>query len=267
MVADNPLRRGALTALAAALAGVVGLYAQQPRASDSARSAAPFDPTGVWVSVVTEDWKWRMPTPARGDTLGIPLNEAGRRTAGSWDYAKDKAAGHECKAYGAGGIMRMPTRLRIGWVDDRTMKIETDAGKQTRLLHFDRSRQPSGPPTRQGHSVAEWVDVFRGRGTGAPPAYGTGAMRVVTTHLNGGYVRKNGVPYSQNATVTEYFDRVDGPDGAQWLIVKTTVDDPVYLTAPYLTSAHFLREPDESKWQPSTCVIDPPLVPAKPDVR
>jgi hypothetical protein len=261
------MRRGVLTALAAVLAGVAGLYAQQPRAPGSARSAAPFDPTGVWVSVVTEDWKWRMPTPAKGDTLGIPLNEAGRRAAVSWDYAKDKAAGHECKAYGAGGIMRMPTRLRIGWVDDQTMKIESDAGRQTRLVHFDRSRQPSGPRTLQGHSVAEWVDVFRGRGTAAPPAYGTGAMRVVTTHLNGGYVRKNGVPYSQNATVTEYFDRIDGPDGAQWLIVKTTVDDPVYLTAPYLTSAHFMREPDESKWQPSKCAIDPPLVPTKPDVR
>jgi hypothetical protein len=109
------MRHGAFTALALALASVVGLYARQPRASDSARVAAPFDPSGVWVSIVTEDWKWRMPTPAKGDTLGIPLNEAGRRAAGSWDHAKDKAAGHECKAYGAGGIMRMPTRLRIGW--------------------------------------------------------------------------------------------------------------------------------------------------------
>ena len=262
-------RERTLTAAAITLwlAGAAGLDAQQARAPGLARAAAPFDPSGVWVSVVTEDWKWRMPTPARGDTLGIPLNEAGRRTAGSWDYAKDNTAGNECKAYGAGGIMRMPTRLRIGWVDDQTLKIETDAGRQTRLLHFDRSRQLAGPRTLQGHSVAEWVDVFRGRGAGPPPAYGTGAMRVVTTHLSGGYLRKNGVPYSQNATVTEYLDRVDGPDGAQWMIVKTTVDDPVYLTAPYLTSAHFMREANDSKWQPGACVIDPPLVPAKPDVR
>jgi hypothetical protein len=258
----------AAAVLAAALAGAVDLAAQQPPpAPGSARSVAPFDPTGVWVSVVTEDWKWRMPTPAKGDTLGIPLNEAGRSTAGSWDYVKDKAAGAECRAYGAGGIMRMLTRLRIGWVDGQTLKIESDAGRQTKLLHFDRSRPPSGPRTLQGHSIAEWVDVFRSRGGGAPPPYGTGAMRVVTTHLNGGYLRKNGVPYSQDATVTEYVDLVGGPDGTQWMIVKTTVDDPVYLTAPYLTSAHFMREPDESKWQPGTCAIDPPLVPTKPDVR
>jgi hypothetical protein len=268
-VSTRAHRLAALTiaALTVVLGGAVFLDGQQLRAPGSARSTAPFDPSGVWVSVVTEDWRWRMPTPASGDTLGIPLNEAGRRMAGAWDYAKDTAAGSQCKAYGAGGIMRMPTRLRIGWADDQTLKIETDAGRQTRLLHFDRSRQPTGPRTLQGHSVAEWVDAFRGRGAGAPPAYGTGAMRVVTTRLIGGYLRKNGVPYSQDATVTEYYDRVDGPDGAKWMIVKTTVDDPRYLTAPYLTSAHFMREPDESKWRPAGCVIDPPLVPVKADVR
>ena len=166
------VHRQTLTAAAITLwlAGAAGLDAQQARAPGLARAAAPLDPSGVWVSVVTEDWKWRMPTPAKGDTLGIPLNEAGRRTAGSWDYAKDNDAGNECKAYGAGGIMRMPTRLRISWVDDQTLKIETDAGRQTRLLHFDRSRQLAGPRALQGHSVAEWVDVFRGRGAGPPPA-------------------------------------------------------------------------------------------------
>ena len=97
--------------------------------------------------------------------------------------------------------------------------------------------------------------------------YGTGALRVVTTNLSDGYLRKNGVPYSQNAVVTEYFDRVPGPDGAQWLVVKTTVDDPAYLTQPYLSSAHFMREPDASKWRPSPCEVDPPLAPTRPAVR
>ena len=73
----------------------------------------------------------------------------------------------------------------------------------------------------------------------------------MTTNLRDGYLRKNGVPYSQNAVVTEYFDRVPGPDNAQWLIVKTTVEDPTYLAQPYLSSAHFMREPDASKWRPS----------------
>jgi hypothetical protein len=271
------LHRAALSTLLALSLGA-GVAAQQPSApaAGSARAIAPLDLTGVWVSVVTEDWRWRMTTAARGDTLGIPVNPEGQKAADAWDHARDVAAGNQCKAYGAGGIMRMPTRLRIGWQDDNTLKIETDAGQQTRLLHFDRAAAP-GARSLQGHSSAEWVDVFgAGRGgrggaaaggRGAAPAYGTGAIKVVTTNLLDGYLRKNGVPYSQSAVVTEYFDRVPGPDEAQWLIVKTTVEDPTYLAQPYLSSAHFMREPDAAKWRPTPCEVDPPLVPAKPDVR
>ncbi len=162
--------------------------------------------------------------------------------------------------------MRLPTRLRIDWQDDKTLRIETDAGQQVKLLHFSVSREPDRPRTLQGFSAAEWVDVFdRGRGTAL--AYGAGAMRTVTTNLLEGYLRKNGIPYSRNAVVTELFDRVPGPDGAQWLIVSTTVEDPTYLNQPYLTSAHFMREPDASRWNPLPCEIDPPLVPTRPDVR
>jgi hypothetical protein len=271
---------------AACLALATSLSAQQPPpvpAAVSARATAPLDLTGVWVSVVTEDWRWRMTTPARGDVLGIPVNAEGQKAAEAWDHARDAAAGNQCKAYGAGGIMRMPTRLRIAWQDDATLKVETDAGQQTKLLHFDRSAPP-GSRSLQGHSIAEWVDVFGagragraggrgggggggGGGRGTPPAYGTGAMRVVTSNLTAGYLRKNGVPYSQNAVVTEYFDRVPGPDDAQWLVVKTTVEDPAFLAQPYLSSAHFMREPDAAKWKPTPCEVDPPLVPTKSDVR
>ena len=260
-----------------ALAGPAAAQQGVAPAPGSARAAAPLDLAGVWVSVVTEDWRWRMTTPPRGDVLGIPVNAEGQKVAEAWDYARDMAAGSQCKAFGAGGIMRMPTRLRIGWQDDNTLKVETDAGQQTRLFHFDRA-VPAGPRSLQGHSVAEWVDVYGGgragrggRGGGGgpaePPAYGTGSLRVVTASLRDGYLRKNGVPYSQNAVVTEYYDRVPGPDNAQWLIVKTTVNDPTYLAQPYLSSAHFMREPDASKWRPSACEVDPPLVPTKSDVR
>lgn len=266
-----------------AVALAMQLAAQQPAAPTvpaTPRTSAPADITGVWVSVVTEDWRWRMVTPAPGDTLGIPVNPGAQKISEAWDYAKDMAAGNACKAYGAGGIMRMPTRLRIGWQNDTTLKVETDAGQQIKLVYFDRSRQPSGPRTLQGHSTAEWVNVFTGgrggrgaapaaagRGGRGAPAYGTGTLRVVTTNLVDGYLRKNGVPYSQNAIVTEHFDRVPGPDDSQWLVVKTIVEDPANLTGPYITSAHFMLEPDESKWRPSACEIEPPLVPEKRDVR
>src|SRR5579872_196232 len=96
----------------------------------------PVDITGQWVAAVTEDWDYRMKTPAKGDYTGVPLNAEGRKVADAWDPAKDEASGEQCKAYGAGAIMRFPGRIRISWADAGVMKIETDAGKQTRLLYF-----------------------------------------------------------------------------------------------------------------------------------
>jgi len=97
------------------------------------RSLAPLDLTGWWVSVVTEDWRWRMITAPKGDYRAIPYNAEGRRIAEAWDLAKDNATGNQCKAYGAAGIMRIPTRLHITWEGETTLKIETDAGRQIRL--------------------------------------------------------------------------------------------------------------------------------------
>src|SRR5687767_7262235 len=80
---------------------------QQPAAPPAAKASAPIDLTGYWASVVTEDWRWRMLTPPKGDVAGVPLNPEGRRLAGLWDPAADEAAGNQCKAYGAGGIIRI----------------------------------------------------------------------------------------------------------------------------------------------------------------
>jgi hypothetical protein len=68
-----------------------------------------------------------------------------------------------------------------------------------------------------------------------------------------GYLRKNGVPYSANATVTEYFDRTMEQDGNSYLIDTNIVEDPMYLQQPFITSTHFKREPDGSKWHPTPC--------------
>src|SRR5437879_9811967 len=120
------------------------------------KAAAPVDLTGYWVSVVTEDWRWRMVTPLKGDAASVPINAEGRKIVDAWDPAKDEAAGLQCKAYGAPAIMRVPGRLHITWQDDNTLKIETDARTQTRLLHFG-GRPPQGAePSWQGYSVARW---------------------------------------------------------------------------------------------------------------
>jgi hypothetical protein len=216
------------------------------------RAAAPIDLTGYWVSIVNEDWRWRMITPAKGDVVGVPLSAKGRDVANGWNPATDGS----CLAYGAAGIMRMPTRLRVTWENDTILKIETDAGQQVRRLVFAKSL-PSGPRTLQGHSVAEWVrsvagSGFLGIGPPGPPPPG-GSLKVVTTGLLAGWLRKNGVPYSENTVVTEYFDRFPVPDGTEWFVVTTSVEDPTYLTGPFVTSSHFRREPDGSKWHPQAC--------------
>lgn len=217
-------------------------------ASPITRANAPIDLTGYWVSVVTEDWRWRMVTPPKGDVASIPLNPEGRRVANGWDPAKDEAAGHQCKAYGAAAIMRVPGRLHITWVDDNMLQIETDAGTQTRLFHFGESRPKGGPPTWQGDSLAQW-EVAGGRGGIAPG----GDLKVVTTRMRPGYLRKNGVPYSENTSLTEYFHRVVESSGDSWLLVMSIVDDPQYLAQPYTTTTQFKKVPDRSGWNPTPC--------------
>jgi hypothetical protein len=212
----------------------------------SPKQAAPIDMTGYWVSVVTEDWRFRMVTPPKGNYSGVPLNAEGRKVADTWDPAKDEAAGNQCRSYGAPGLMRVPGRLHITWDNDNTMKIETDAGTQTRLFHF--GAEADAGPSAQGFSVAEWEVAATGRGE--PRA---GNLKVVTTHLLPGYLRKNGVPYSANTILTEWYDRVSAANGDEWLVVSTEVRDPQYLSSPFITSTHFKKQTDAKGWMPEAC--------------
>ena len=204
--------------------------------------------TGYWVSVVTEDWKFRMVMPKKGNFGGVPLNAEGRKAMAAWDPAKDEAGGQQCKSYGAAGLMRVPGRLHISWENDTTLRIDTDAGTQTRLFHFGGSPPQNQEPSWQGYSTAEWEYAATGRGQPR-----TGNLKVVTTKMLPGYLRKNGVPYSGNAVLTEYYDRVNAPNGDQWLVVTTVVADPRYLTMPFVTSTHFKKLADASGWDPSPC--------------
>ena len=219
------------------------------------KAEAPADLTGYWVSIVTEDWRWRMVTPAKGDYVSVPLNAEGRKVADAWDAAKDEAAGEQCKAYGAPGLMRVPGRLHIQWENETTLRVDTDAGTQNRVFRFGATTGASVSPSWQGVSIANWETAPAGRGIlGAPDAgVPSGALKVVTTHLRPGYLRKNGVPYSENTVLTEYYNMTKEPNGDQWLIVTTIVDDPMYLNQQFITSTNFKKEPDGSKWNPTPC--------------
>jgi hypothetical protein len=210
------------------------------------KDGAPIDLTGYWVSIVTEDWRFRMVTPPKGDYPDItPLNAAGKKIADAWDPAKDEAAGQQCKGYGAGNIMRIPERLHVTWVNDTTLKMETDAGMQTRLFRFNPA-PPAGPPSWQGFSVASWEGPASGRGPG-------GSLKVITTQALPGYLQKNGVPYSTSMRMTEYFDVVKEPTGEQWLVVKSVIEDTQYLDRTLIRSTHFRKQADASGWNPTPC--------------
>jgi len=219
------------------------------------RAASLIDLTGYWVSLVTEDWRYRQFTPPKGDYTSVPLNPNGRKVADAWDPAKDEAGGEQCKAYGAAGLMRMPGRLHITWQDDTTLKLDTDAGTQTRTLRFG---QPQGAAdTWQGVSIASWDQpraIFASPipNRGGPTLTG-GSLKVVTTNMKPGYLRKNGVPYGASAVMTEYFDRLDVPGGESLILVTAEIVDPEYLTTPYWTSTHYRREAGATGWHPTPC--------------
>ena len=122
---------------------------EPPAVDRPPKAAAPIDLTGYWVSIVTEDWRYRMVTPAKGDYQGVPMTPEARKVADAWDPAADEAAGNQCKSYGAAAIMRVPGRLQISWQDDDTLRVETDAGMQTRLFHF-KDDQTAGERSWQG---------------------------------------------------------------------------------------------------------------------
>jgi hypothetical protein len=240
----------------------------------TARASAPIDLAGYWTSVISEDWHTRELTALKGDfgtgtrglvalpggrgvgdggnpaTLGnIPYNPTGGNAAMQWDPAKDEAAGDVCKAYGAPGVMRQPTHVRISWLNDNTLKLETDAGTQTRLFHFGQAVQPPGQaPDGQGYSVASW------RTQGGRPGYERGgSLKVVTSNLKAGYYWKNGMPYTGNARLTEYFRVHDLPESGQWIVLSSMVEDPQYLNQPYIVTYHFKKLANATLWKPSPC--------------
>jgi hypothetical protein len=219
------------------LALAISLPAQSPRA------AAPVDLTGTWVSIVTEDWRYRMATPPKGDYPSVPLNADGKKLASAWDSAKDPA--EACKNFGPGYLMRQPGRIRISWQDDNTLKLESDAGSQTRLFSFGAR---AGAGTLQGESRASWEFAGGRRGKD-----GGGSLKVVTSKAQPGHLQPNGVPFSPNAVFTEYYHRTAESNGDSWLLITILVDDPQYLTGPFQRSSHYKKVADSSGWSPSPC--------------
>lgn len=280
-------RAGAKLARAAAvpllmLLGGAHLGAQIPRdqetvqaqAKKTPRAAAPKDYTGYWISVVTELWRYRMMVPDKNDFQFVPLNPEGRKVADTWDPAKDQAAGVACKSYGAPYIMQVPGRIHVYWQDDNTLRIDTDSGTQTRLFHFGGTAPENEAPSWQGTSAASWegqefVDTRDGQGGPVLDSKGNllprrelrpaDYLKVVTSNMRPGYLQKNGVPYSANAKLEEFYDTFTDPyTNNTWLTVTTVITDPQYLVEPLFTHAHFKKVADAAGWDPTQCRADEP---------
>lgn len=248
------LEAAAAIALVMVSAAATGA-AQGPTAHD----AAMIDLTGYWVSVITEDWEYRMVTAPKGDAGSLPVTAAARKAAAAWDPSADRAAGEACRPYGAPGLIRRPGRLHISWQDGDTLRLDFSAGNQTRLIHFGDAPPVAGEPGWQGNSTGQWVKV-RNWEQFAPPTVAPvgGTLKVVTTNLRPGYLQSNGFPYGAAAKMTEYFDRVVYA-GQPWLIVTTVIEDKLNLFDDVYWSSNFKQEPDGSKFKPRPC--DAPLPP------
>jgi hypothetical protein len=203
------------------------------------------DLTGYWVSLVTEDWVERMSPDSPPSGVG----GRGGRGGGV------PATADPCRAYGAGGSMRIPGRLYISWADDDTLQVDMDQGTQSRLFRFNAEPPATGASSLQGYSTARWLagggggrGGRGGRGGGAPPAWG--ALEVVTTQLSGGYLLTSKSNYVEGTVLTEIFAQHDD-FGQEYLTVVASLDG-----GP-TTSSTFRKEPNGDNFSPTGCTIVP----------
>jgi len=242
----------ALAAVAAVLLASAVLHAQGQAGlpgSASGRASAPVDLTGYWVSMITDFWRYRMLTPPKGNVDYLPVTPEARKAAEAWDPARDEATGEQCRGYGAVGVMRQPGRLHVTWENDDVLRLDTDAGTQTRRFYF--SGAPADlPPSWQGSSAARWARPFTPSADDLPPQ---GELRVTTTRMRPGYVRKNGIPYGSDATLTEYFVRLVDDDGQQYLAVTQMLDDARNFLMPVVRTMLFKKQANAVGWNPTPC--------------
>lgn len=193
----------------------------------AASAFAQVDLAGEWAPRFHEDQPERIPGPEIGDYLGLPITDAARLRADSWDASILTLPEHQCKPHPADYGPRGPANLRLWKEVDRDTQqtvawhthISWQAPERTIWMDGRAHPGPNAPHTWQGFSTGEWQgDV----------------LVVTTTHLKTGWVRRNGVPRSDRATLTEHWIR-----HGDALTLVSIVHDPVYLTEAFVRSTDF----------------------------
>lgn len=196
-----------------------------------ARAHAAADLSGSWVQKMHEDRDERAYGPDIGDYLGLPINAAARLRAETWDAAKWSVPEHQCEPHPADYAPHGPAALRI-WSDVDPITQQVVAWhivyqwmNSHRVIWMDGRPHPSdyAPHTWMGFSSGEWQGD---------------TLVVHTTHLKEGWIRRNGVPRSDRGMLTEYWMRLGG-----YLTVLSSIEDPVYLTAPLVRSWNWVMDP------------------------
>jgi glyoxylase-like metal-dependent hydrolase (beta-lactamase superfamily II) len=205
---------------------------------------AQRDLAGNWTALYHEDQPHRIPGPDLGDYTGIPLNDAGRLKADSWDASILTLREHQAKPHPSTYSLRGPANIRITRVFDpatqQTIGYELFGtfGQATRLIWLD------GRPHPPAHAAHTWAGFSIGRWDGD-------ALEVTTSHLKAGWLQRNGVAHSDRATMTERFIRHGNN-----LMVVTIVDDPIYLSEPFIRTTNWILNPDQDVRRTQFDVVD-----------
>jgi hypothetical protein len=194
---------------------------------------AQRDISGEWAPRFHEDQPERIPGPEIGDYLGLPINDAARLRGDSWDASLLTLPEHQCKPHPSDYGIRGPANLRV-WkeIDTPTQQLlayHTHISWQAPERTIWMDGRPHPPDyvayTWQGFSTGKWE----------------GDMLTITTdHLKMGWIRRNGIPRSSKAVITEHWIRHDN-----YLTVATIVNDPLYLTEPFIRTTDFVFDPDQ----------------------
>jgi len=201
----------------------------------SAPAFAQVDFTGEWAPRFYEDQPERVAGPELGDYLGLPITDPARMRADTWNAAIQTLPEWQCRPHSADYIWRGPSNLHI-WKEVDPVTREITAFHAEWLRSVDNVYYLDGRPHPSPNAAHTWAGFATAKWEG-------NMLTVTVTHLKEGYVRRNGVPRSDLATVTEHWIR-----HGNWLTVVTIVNDPVYLSEPFIRSTDY--ELDEHQLVP-----------------
>ena len=192
---------------------------------------AQLDPTGEWAPRFHEDQPERIPGPEIGDYLGLPINDAARLRADTWDASLLTLPEHQCKPHPSDYAWRGPANLRIWKEIDRDTQALVAYHTHISWEAPERTIWMDGRPHPPDYAAHTWQGFSTGKFEGD-------MLTITTTHLKAGWIRRNGVPRSDRATVTEHILR-----HGDYLTVAVIINDPVYLTEPFVRTTDFEYDP------------------------